>query len=56
MMHLFWVMGFERGLNAYFVALITKKEGAEDIKDFRRTNLLRGAYKLLAKVLASGVN
>ena len=31
------------------------KKGVEDIKNFRPTNLLGGAYRLLAKVLASRV-
>lgn len=40
-------------MNGYFVALIPKKGGAEDIRDFRSISLLAGgAYKLLAKVLA----
>ena len=43
---------FERSLNATFVALIPKKLGAEDIRDFRPISLIGCVYKLLAKVLA----
>ena len=44
---------FEKSLNATFIALIPKKAAAMEIKDFRPISLVRGVYKILAKVLAS---
>ncbi|XP_059627503.1 uncharacterized protein LOC132270341 [Cornus florida] len=44
---------FEKSPNASFIALIPKKGGASDIKDFRPISLIRCLYKLIAKVLAS---
>ncbi|CAL5392939.1 unnamed protein product [Camellia sinensis] len=44
---------FKRSLNATFLALISKKGGAEDIRDFRPISLLGSVYKFLAKVLAN---
>ena len=43
---------FEKSLNATFIALIPKKAAAVEIKDFRPISLVRGVYKILAKVLA----
>lgn len=43
----------ERSLNATFVALIPKKPGAKNIKDFRPISLVGSMYSLLAKVLAN---
>ena len=52
--HYFHVSGqFEKSLNATFIALIPKKAAAMEIKDFRPISLVRGVYKILAKVLAS---
>ena len=52
--HHFHVSGqFEKSLNATFIALIPKKAAAMEIKDFRPISLVRGVYKILAKVLAS---
>ena len=44
---------FEKSLNASFIALIPKKNGAFDIRDFRPINLVGSVYKILAKVLAN---
>ena len=44
---------FAKSLNTTFLVLIPKKGGAEDLGNFRPINLLRGLYKLLAKVLAN---
>ena len=51
--HHFHVIGqFEKSLNATFIALIPKKAVAVEVKDFRPISLVRGVYKILAKVLA----
>lgn len=42
----------ERSFNATFVALIPKKVGAFELKDFRPISLISGIYKVLAKLLA----
>ena len=44
---------FQRSLNSTFLVLIPKRVGAKDLKDFRQISLVRGLYKLLAKVLAN---
>ncbi|RVW67638.1 Transposon TX1 uncharacterized 149 kDa protein [Vitis vinifera] len=44
---------FQRSLNSTFLLLIPKKEGTEDLKDFRPISLVGSVYKLLAKVLAN---
>ena len=48
---------FERSLNATFLVLVPKKGkrvgGAEHLKNFRPISLVRGLYKLLAKVLTN---
>ena len=44
---------FVKSLNATFLALVPKKEGAEDLKDFRLISFVGSLYKLLAKVLAN---
>ena len=36
-----------------FLLLIPKKEGAEDLRDFKPISLVGSVYKLLAKVLAN---
>ena len=42
---------FEKSLNATFIALIPKKNGASNIKDFRPISLVESVYKILAMVL-----
>ncbi|KAL6333307.1 hypothetical protein AAG906_028491 [Vitis piasezkii] len=44
---------FFKSLNNTFLVLLPKKRGAEDLGDYRPISLLRGLYKLLAKVLAN---
>lgn len=44
---------FVRSLNATFLVLISKKGSAKDLKDFKTISLIRGLYKLFAKVLAN---
>ena len=44
---------FEKSLNATFIALIPKKNGASNIRDFRPISLVGSLYKILAKVLAN---
>ena len=44
---------FEKSLNATFIALIPKKNGDSDIRDFRPISLVGSVYKILAKVLAN---
>lgn len=42
---------FERSLSATFVALILKKFGAIELRDFRPISLIGGVYKIFAKLL-----
>ena len=44
---------FIKSLNHTFLVLLPKKGGVEDLGDYRPISLLRGLYKLLAKVLAN---
>ena len=44
---------FEKSLNATFIALILKKNGASNIWDFIPISLVGSVYKILAKVLAN---
>ena len=44
---------FQRSLNSTFLVLIPKKEGAEDLRDFRSISLVGSVYKLLVKVLTN---
>ena len=54
MFHEFYVKGtFTKSINMTFLVLISKKGGAEDLKDFRSISLLGSLYKILAKVLAN---
>lgn len=53
-LHEFHVQGkFERSLFATFIALLPKKAGVVDIKDFRLISLVGGVYKIIFKVLAN---
>jgi hypothetical protein len=47
---------FEKSINATFVALIPKKVGAVEIKDFRPISLVSGVYKIISKVLVGQLN
>ena len=40
---------FEKSINATFVALIPKKAGAVEIKDFCPISLVSRAYKIISK-------
>ena len=52
--HVFHMQGqFEKSLNATFLALIPKKTGTIEIRDFRPISLVGGIYKIIAKVLAN---
>ena len=44
---------FKKSLNATFLALVPKKNGASNIRDFRPISLVGGVYMILAKVLAN---
>ena len=44
---------FVKSLNATFLALIPKRPGALDIKEFRPISLVSGVYKIISKVLAN---
>jgi len=45
---------FVKSLNATFIALVPKKSGALDLKDFQPISLVSGVYKIIfAKVLAN---
>lgn len=41
---------FERSFNATFIALISKKKGAKELRDFRPISLIGSIYKLFSKV------
>lgn len=41
----------DKGSNAMFISLIPKKEGVEEIKDFRPISLVGSTYKIESKVL-----
>ncbi|XP_075111257.1 uncharacterized protein LOC142181712 [Nicotiana tabacum] len=42
---------FEKSFNATYIALIPKKTGAQELRDFRPISLIESFYKLLSKVL-----
>jgi hypothetical protein len=46
---------FQKSLNAYFIALIPKKVGAVDLKDFRPISLVGVVYKCIDSRLRSGI-
>ena len=41
---------FDKSFNATYIALIPKKNGAKELRDFRPISLIRSVYKLLSKV------
>ncbi|WMV47890.1 hypothetical protein MTR67_041275 [Solanum verrucosum] len=43
--------GFEKSFNATFIALIPKKFGASELKDFRPISLIGSIYKIISKIL-----
>ena len=52
--HHFFAKGqFEKILNATFITLIPKKHAASEIRDFQPISLVRGVYKIIARVLAN---
>jgi len=42
---------FEKSFNATFIALIPKKMGATELKDFRPISLISSVYKIISKLL-----
>ncbi|WMV48673.1 hypothetical protein MTR67_042058 [Solanum verrucosum] len=42
---------FEKSFNATYIALIPKKSGAKELRDFRPISLIGSVYKLIAKIL-----
>jgi hypothetical protein len=44
---------FVKSINATFLALISKKFGTVDLKDFRPISLVSGVYKIIAEVLTN---
>uniref|UniRef100_A0A0V0GMI2 Putative ovule protein n=1 Tax=Solanum chacoense TaxID=4108 RepID=A0A0V0GMI2_SOLCH len=42
---------FEKSFNATFIVLIPKKDGAEELKDFRPISLIGGVYKIISKLI-----
>jgi hypothetical protein len=44
---------FVKSINATFIALIPKKLGPVDLKDFRPISFVSGVYKIIAKFLAN---
>lgn len=43
---------FEKSLNNTFFALLPKKMGVYEMKDFWPINLVNGVYKIISKILA----
>lgn len=43
---------FEKSFNATFIALVPKKSGASELKDFRLISLVGGVYEIIARLLA----
>lgn len=42
---------FEKSFNTTFIALIPKKMGAKELKDFRPISLIGSVYKIISKLL-----
>lgn len=43
---------FEKSLNATFIALIPKKYGAEELRDYKPISLIGGVYKIISKLIS----
>lgn len=49
----FYARGFlDRGNNATFISLISKKEGADNLSDFKPVSFIGSTYKIISKCLA----
>ncbi|XP_019241886.1 PREDICTED: uncharacterized protein LOC109221911 [Nicotiana attenuata] len=42
---------FEKSINATYIALIPKKKGAKELRDFRPISLIGSVYKIISKML-----
>uniref|UniRef100_A0A2N9FS76 RNA polymerase Rpb7-like N-terminal domain-containing protein n=1 Tax=Fagus sylvatica TaxID=28930 RepID=A0A2N9FS76_FAGSY len=49
----YWAAGYRRRINTTFIALIPKKPGSVEIKDFWPISVVTGLYKIVAKMLAN---
>lgn len=46
----------DKGSNATYIALIPKKEGAEQLSDFRPVSLVGSTYKIISKCWLCGLS
>ena len=46
---------FEKSFNATYIALIPKKNGAKELRDFRQISLVGSVYKLISKYTTDGL-
>jgi len=42
-----------RGINSFFIALISKTDNPQKLNDFRPISLVGSIYKILAKIIAN---